>query len=79
VLVFVLLSKKEREPGKASPVLLSRDANQNRSRQKIQKLTEYTRNGGVFSFGYFSLDKQRKVSRPSWDEKNTIFSEAKWE
>ena len=38
-------------------------------RAKTGKLTAYTRNGGVVSFGYFSLDKQRKVSRPSWDEK----------
>jgi len=46
------------------------EANQNWTGQKARKLTAYTRNGGVFSFGYFSLDKQRKVPR---------FSEAKKE
>jgi len=45
------------------------DANQNRIRQKTGKLTDYTRSGGVFSFGYFSLDKQRKVPRSSGTKK----------
>jgi len=39
--------------------------------QKTRKLTVYTSIEGVFSFGYFSLDKQRKVTRPSWGEINT--------
>ena len=52
----------------ASPVLLSMDANQNRTGQKTGKLTGYARIGGVVSFGYFSLDKQRKVSCPRGGE-----------
>jgi len=51
------------------------DANQNRTRQKTGKLTDCTRNGGVVSFGYFSLDKQRKVSRPSGTKNNILKNE----
>ena len=65
VWVFVFFEKKNKsEPGKASPVLLSMEANQNRSGQKTRKLTGYTRNGGRFSLDTFFV-RTKKVSRPS--------------
>jgi hypothetical protein len=54
------------------------DANQNRTGQKTEKLTDYTSNGGRFSFGTFFV-RTKKVPRCSAakkhikDRKETLF------
>jgi len=54
-----------------SPVLLSRDANQNRTGKKTKKLTGYTSKGDSFLW-VLSLSAQRKYLVPSGDEKTQL-------
>jgi len=54
----------------ASPVLLSMDANQNRTGQKTGKLTSYTRNGGEFLC--LLSCRYKKVGRPSGTKKHNL-------
>ena len=67
VLMFLKNNIKS-EAGMPSPVLLSMDANQNRTGQKTVKLTGYTSSGGRFSLGTFFV-RSKKVPRFQWKRK----------
>jgi len=64
----VFLKNKIERGREAEPGFVEHGCESKPDPQKTLKCTAYTSIGGVFSFGYFSLDKQRKVTR---------FSEAK--